>query len=74
MLMVTDSQNRKKREKKLTYMDEIQDDVFLYSKKCYSKQSQNHQLDRADLSQQSSIGDQAASYTEICIDKAEERK
>lgn len=55
-------------------MYEIQDDVFLHSIQCNAKQSEDQQLDWADLSQQRTVGDQASSHTEICVDQAEERK
>lgn len=49
-------------------MYETQDDVFIHSVQCDAKQSEDQQLDWADFSQQCSVGDQASSHTEICID------
>lgn len=57
-----------------TYMNEVQDNVFLHSKQCDPKQSHNHQLDRTDFTQHRPVGDQASGHTEVSVDQAEEGK
>lgn len=52
-------------------MYKIEDDVLLHRKQCDPKQSQNHELDWADLTQNRPVGDQAAGHTEVRIDQAE---
>lgn len=53
-----------------TYMYKIKDDVLLHGKQCDPKQSQNHQLDWADFTQNCPVGNQAAGHAEVRIDQA----
>lgn len=52
-------------------MYKIQDDVLLHCEQCDPEQSQNHQLDWADFTQNCTVGNQAAGHTEVRIDQAE---
>lgn len=51
-------------------MYEVKDDIFLHSKQCDPKQSENHQLDWTDFTKHGPVGDQAAGHTEVSIDQA----
>lgn len=53
------------------HVKQVQDDVFLHGKQRDAEQSQNHQLDRADLPEEGAVGDQGAGHTEVCVDEAE---
>ncbi len=55
-------------------MYEIQDNIFLHSKQCDPKQSQNHQLYWTDFTKHGPIGNQAARHAEVSIDQAEDIK
>lgn len=51
-----------------THMKEVEDDEFLHSIQCDTKQGDNHQLDRAYFSQEGTIGNQSATTAEVCVD------
>lgn len=51
-------------------MYKIKDDVLLHCKQRDPKQSQNHQLDWADFTQNCPVSNQAAGHAEVRIDQA----
>lgn len=51
-------------------MYQIKDDVLLHCKQCDPEQSQNHQLDRADFTQNRPVCNQAPGHAEVRIDQA----
>lgn len=50
-------------------MEKTEDDELLHSEQSDAEQGDDHQLDRADLPQQSSVGDEAAGAAEVCVDQ-----
>lgn len=55
-------------------MKKIQDDKFLHGKQSDSKQGDDHQLHRADFTQDGSVGDQRAGAAEIRIYQTAKKK
>lgn len=57
-----------------THMEKIQNDVLFHRKQSDSEQRQDHQLDRTDFSQESSVCNETSGDTEIGIDETIENK
>lgn len=57
-----------------THMKEVEDDVFFHSKQRDTKQGDNHQLDRADFSQEGAVCNQTAGAAEVCVDYTMKKK
>lgn len=57
-----------------THMEKIQNDVLFHRKQGDAEQRQDHQLDRTDFTQQSSVCDETSGDTEVGVDDAIENK